>query len=47
MNDNYFKYRFTNDIEFNLDSKEFVCILGNANDLILYTLLNGHITRIV
>ncbi len=42
MNDNYFKYRFTNDIEFNLDSKEFVCILGNANDLILYTLLNGH-----
>ena len=38
----YFKYRFSNDIDFNLDAKDFACIVGNANDLILYTLLNGH-----
>ena len=38
----YFKYRFGTDIEFNLDSKDFVSVVGNANDLFIYTLLNGH-----
>ena len=38
----YFKYRFGTDIEFNLDSKDFVSIIGNTNDLFIYTLLNGH-----
>lgn len=38
----YFKYRFSNDIEFNLNEKDFVTIMGNNNDLIVYTLLNGH-----
>ena len=27
----YFKYRFGTDIEFNLDSKDFVSIIGNTN----------------
>lgn len=38
----YFKYRFSNDIEFNLKEKDFTTILGNNNDLIIFTLLNGH-----
>lgn len=38
----YFKYRFSNDIEFNLNEKDFVSIIGNNNDLIIYTLLHGH-----
>ena len=38
----YFKYRFGTDIEFNLDSKDFVSIIGNTNDLFIHTLLNGH-----
>jgi len=38
----YFKYRFSNEIEFNLDEKDFVSIVGNNNDLIIYTLLYGH-----
>ena len=38
----YFKYRFGNDIDFNLSPKDFVSIIGNANDLFIYTLLNGH-----
>lgn len=39
---NYFKYRFSNDIEFNLNEKDFTTIVGNNNDLIVFTLLNGH-----
>ena len=42
MEEEYFKYRFTNDITFNLDIGDFVCIMGNCNDLFLHTLLNGH-----
>ncbi len=38
----YFKYRFGNDIDFNLSSRDFVSIIGNANDLFIYTLLNDH-----
>lgn len=38
----YFKYRFSSDFEFNLDEKDFVSIIGNNNDLIIYTLLHGH-----
>lgn len=38
----YFKYRFGNDIEFNLSPKDFISIIGNGNDLFMYTLLNGH-----
>ena len=39
MNKSYFMYRFNEDIEFNIDNKEFVTILGNNNDLIIKTLL--------
>ena len=39
---NYFKYRFSNEFEFNLKEKSFVSIIGNNNDLIIHTLLNGH-----
>ena len=38
----YFKYRFSNYIQFNLNEKDFTTILGNNNDLIIFTLLNGH-----
>lgn len=38
----YFKYRFSSEFEFNLDEKDFVSIIGNNNDLIIYTLLHGH-----
>lgn len=38
----YFKYRFTQDIEFNLSGKDFTTIVGNNNDLIVFTLLNNH-----
>lgn len=41
MND-YFKYRYSEDIIFNLNEKEFVSIIGNNNDLIIHTLLHGH-----
>lgn len=41
MND-YLKYRFSNEIEFSLKEKDFVSIIGNNNDLIIYTLLHGH-----
>jgi len=39
---NYFKYRFSNEFEFNLKEKSFVSIIGNNNDLIIHTLLNEH-----
>ena len=42
MSNNYFKYRFSDGIEFNLNEKDFVSIIGNNNDLIIYTLLHGH-----
>lgn len=38
----YFKYRYSNNIEFNLNEKDFVSIIGNNNDLIIFTLLNCH-----
>ncbi len=38
----YFKYRFDNDISFNLSPKDFVSVVGNGNDLFIYTLVNGH-----
>lgn len=41
MND-YFKYRFSNDFDFNLDEGDFVTIVGNNNDLIIHTLLHGN-----
>lgn len=39
MND-YFKYRYTTDIEFNLKLGTHVAIIGNSNDFLLDTLLN-------
>ena len=41
MND-YFKYRFGEDIEFNIKDGEFVSIIGNNNDLLVHTLLFGN-----
>lgn len=41
MND-YFKYRFDEDIEFNIKDGEFVSIIGNNNDLLVHTLLFGN-----
>ena len=42
MSENYFKYRFSDGIEFNVKEKEFVTIIGGNNDLIVHTLLHGH-----
>ena len=39
MND-YFKYRYTTDIEFNLSVGTHLAIIGNSNDFFLDTLLN-------
>ena len=39
---NYFNYRFGDDIEFSLKEKTFVSIIGNGNDLILDSLLYGN-----
>ena len=36
MSENYFKYRFSDGIEFNVKEKEFVTIIGGNNDLIVY-----------
>lgn len=41
MND-YFKYRFGEDIEFNLKEGDFVSVIGNNNDLLVHTLLHGN-----
>ena len=38
----YFKYRFSNDFDFNLDEGDFATIVGNNNDLIIHTLLHGN-----
>ena len=38
----YFKYRFSSEFDFNLDEGDFVTVVGNNNDLIIYTLLHGH-----
>ena len=43
MKNEYFKYRFGEDIDFNIKEGEFVSIIGDNNDLIIHTLLNGHI----
>lgn len=40
--DDYLKYRFGTDVEINLKEKDFVSIIGNMNDLLIYTLLFGH-----
>ena len=42
MNDVIFKYKFGDDIEFELKEKDFVTIIGNNNDLIVHTLLHGN-----
>ena len=36
----YFKYRYSTDIEFNLKPCTHLCVLGNSNDFFLNTLLN-------
>ncbi len=38
----YFMYRFSNEIEFNLKENDFATIVGNNNDLIIHTLLHGN-----
>ena len=40
--EDYFKYRFGDDISFNLNSGDFISIIGNTNDLFVFTLLHGH-----
>lgn len=42
MKNGYFKYRFGENIDFNIKEKEFVSVIGNNNDLIIHTLLNFH-----
>lgn len=42
MEKGYFKYRFDNDFDFNLDEGKFYTIIGNNNDLIIHTLVNGN-----
>lgn len=36
----YFKYRFSNDFEINLNEKDFVTIIGNNNSLIMHSLIH-------
>lgn len=36
----YFKYRFSNDFEINLNEKDFVTIIGNNNNLIMHSLIH-------
>ena len=38
----YFKYRFTEKIDFNVNEGEFITIVGNNNDLFINTLVFGH-----
>ena len=38
----YFNYRYGEDIEFSLNEKDSVTIVGNNNDLILHTLIYGN-----
>ena len=40
-NVNYFKYRYRKDIEFTIKEKTHLSIVGNSNDFIINTLLNG------
>ncbi len=40
--EDYFKYRFSEDIDFSLSEGDFVSVVGNTNDLFVYTLLHGH-----
>lgn len=42
MEDVMFKYKFGDDISFELKEKDFVTIVGNNNDLIIHTLLHGN-----
>lgn len=42
MKDVIFKYKFGDDISFELKEKDFVTIVGNNNDLIVHTLLHGN-----
>lgn len=39
MKNGYFKYRLDENVDFNVDEKEFLTIVGNNNDLIVKTLL--------
>ena len=42
MEDVYFKYKFGEDISFELKEGEFVSVIGDNNDLIIHTLLHGN-----
>ena len=42
MEDVYFKYKFGDDISFELKKGEFVSVIGDNNDLIIHTLLHGN-----
>lgn len=39
---NYFKYRYGKDIQFNLNKGTHLSIIGNSNDFMIDTLLNGN-----
>ena len=38
----YFKYKFGDDIKFEVSKGEFITVIGNNNDLLIHTLLHGH-----
>ena len=47
MEDVYFKYKFGDDISFELKEGEFVSVIGDNNDLIIHTLLHGNKKSII
>lgn len=47
MEDVYFKYKFGDDISFELKKGEFVSVIGDNNDLIIHTLLHGNKKSII
>ena len=42
MEDVYFKYKFGDDISFELNEGEFVSIIGDNNDIIIHIFLQGN-----
>ena len=40
--DDYFKYRYSNEIIFNLKEGDFISVIGNCNEFFVDTLVNGN-----
>ena len=47
MEEEYFKYKFGEDININIKPGEFVSVIGDNNDLIIHTLLHGNKKAII